>query len=85
MKFYSCKEIFTRSYYSKLLLNQGHMLFVLNMSFYVPFLNFYHIFQPNCRLKRLAGSPNPITLLVKIMLIIVMKSFFTLINVTAYP
>ena len=34
--FYSCEEIFPRSNYSKLLLNRGYMLFVININFYVP-------------------------------------------------
>ena len=35
--FYSCKEIFIRSGYCKpVLLNQGYMLFVINMNFFIP-------------------------------------------------
>ena len=30
--FFSCKEIFIRSGYCKSLLNQGYMLFVINMN-----------------------------------------------------
>ena len=38
--FYSCKEIFIRSGYNKLLLKQGYMLSVINMNFYVPVCQF---------------------------------------------
>ena len=49
-----------------------------------PFFNFYHIPQINCKFTRLAISPLcSITLLMKIMLTIVEKSFFTLTNVGA--
>ena len=39
--FYSCKEIFIKSGYCKFLLNQGYMLFVIGMNFYVPV---FHLF-----------------------------------------
>ena len=65
--FCSCKENFIRSGYYKVLLNQGDMLFVININFYVPVcLNYYQISELNCRFKRLVVTHQRMTLLAKL-------------------
>ena len=73
--FYSCKEIVIRSGYWKLFLNQGYMLLVINMNLYVSVFQFLPDSSTYCELKSLAISPQRMTLLVKIMLTTVEKSF----------
>ena len=60
--FYSCKEIV-------------YMLLVINMNLYVPVFQFLPDSSTYCELKSLAISPQRMTLLVKIMLTTVEKSF----------
>ena len=49
-----------------------------------PFLDYYQISQLNCKFNRLVAIPQRMILLMKIILTIVEKFFFTLINGTKY-
>ena len=53
------------------------MLFVISANFYVSISQLLRNNQLNCKFKRLTNSPEWMTLLSKIMLKIVGKSFFT--------
>ena len=61
------------------------MLLVINMNFCVPVFELLPDSSTYCEFKRVGISPERMTLLVKTMLKIVEKIFFTLTNVIAGP
>ena len=61
------------------------MLLVINVNFYVPVFQLLPDSSTYCKFKRLTISPERMTLLVKTMLKIEEKIFFTLTSVIAGP